>query len=352
MSCAKKLYFGTDLTGTMKTESFIITGGKRNRNAYDMDCLADCYEAGIYDVDFGRKRIRRSYFETRPDYDLYSKSYSLAFRSGTIFHGDLYTCTHSEIVIFDLQRFAVKDRLTHRLFNDIHHVLPVDGKTRMWIADTGLDRVGEYTGMGRLRLHSVLEPGQTKTLDETVDYRKVSTKPHKAHPNHVFRLNGDLWATRFNQRDAVCVPNPQKSIKIPTGKPHDGLLADGRLYFTTVNGTVVRVDTDDGARTQTFDISSLYRGFNPGWCRALAVNKEVVYIGYSAFRWTYRLENIGFIGSSMRNIARQLGQKRPARIVKYDMQRRQIVDEMIFSDRGIDLIFSILFANDPDHGET
>ena len=316
-----------------------------------MDCLAECYEAGIYDVDFGRKRIQRSYFETQPDYDLYNKNYSLTFRSGTIHKGDLFTCTHSEIVVFDLQRFSVKDRLSHRLFNDVHHVLPIDGLNRMWVASTGLDRVGEYTETNGLRLHPVMPPEQMKPLDETVDYRKVSTKPHESHPNHLFRLNGYIWATRFNQRDAVCLPHPQKKIEIPTGKPHDGLLDSGRLYFTTVNGTVVRVDLDNGGRIDTFDLASLYRGFNPGWCRALAVDGELAYVGFSAFRWTYRLENLSFIGSSMLNLARQMGSKRPARIVKYDMQRRRILDEMVFSDGGIDLIFSIFFANDSDHGE-
>jgi hypothetical protein len=335
----------------MKTETMLITGGKRNRNAYDMDCLAECYEAGIYEVDFGRKRLRRTYLETKPDYNLYSKNYSLTFRSGAIHNGDLYTCTHSEIVVFDLQRFAVKDRMTHRLFNDIHHVLPVDGKERLWIANTGLDRVGEYTVANQLRLHPVLAPEQITPLDETIDYRKVSTKPHQVHPNHVFQLNGNLWATRFNQQDAFCVAHPQKTIPIPAGKPHDGLVTDGRLYFTTVNGTVVRVDPDDDRRSQTFDISSLYRGFNPGWCRALAVDKDVAYVGYSAFRWTYHLENIRFIGNSMRDLARQMGRQRPARIVKYDMRRKQIVDEMIFSDGDIHLIFSVLFGNAPDHGE-
>jgi hypothetical protein len=153
-------------------------------------------------------------------------------------------------------------------------------------------------------------------------------------------------------KDAVCIAHPQKLIDIPAGKPHDGLFTGGRLYFTTVNGTVVRVDLDGDGRMHTYDISSLYRGFNPGWCRALAVDQEMVYVGYSAFRWTYHLENISFIGSNMRKIARQLGQQRPARIVKFDMQRKQIMDEMSFSNGEVALIFSILSANDPDRGES
>ena len=335
----------------MKTKTFIITGAKRNRAPYDMDRLAECYEAGIYDVDFGRKRVQRSYFETKPDYDLYSKSYSLAFRSGSICSDDLYTCTHSEIVVFDLQRFQVKDRMTHPLFNDIHHVLPVDGKSRMWIADTGLDRVGDYTAAEGLQLHPVLEPGQSRPVDETVDYRIISTKPHRSHPNHVFRLNGHLWATRFNQQDAICVQVPEEKITIPVGKPHDGLLTEDRLYFTTVNGCVVRFDLNENKRLHAFDISSDYRGFNPGWCRGLAVDKDTAYVGFSAFRWTYHLENLNFIGGSMRKVARQLSRQRPARIVKYDLRRSRIVDEMVFSNGDIDLIFSILFHNASGSGD-
>ena len=35
-----------------------------------------------------------------------------------------------------------------------------------------------------------------------------STKPHLAHPNHVFHIGDEPWATRFQQKDAVSLLDP------------------------------------------------------------------------------------------------------------------------------------------------
>lgn len=325
----------------MTHEKFIITGGKRNSKSYSMDLLSECYEAGIYEIDFGRKSIQRIYIEPKPDYEIYTQNYSLTFRSGCIVDNCLYTCTHSEIIVFDLDTFTVKNRFTHPLFNDLHHVVAL-ADDKILFASTGIDHVGEFTQNTVVKLTPVLEPHRLKPIDKTIDYRNVSTKPHIAHPNHVFRLNGALWATRFNQMDAVCMNDLHKTIKIPGGKPHDGSVKEGKLFFTTVNGMVVSYDVHNLEASNVYDISASYRINNPGWCRSLSVDGDCVYVGFSAFRWTYRLENMSFIGNNIRTIAKKLSKNQPARIVKYDMSRKKIVDEMLFSNGDISLIFSIL----------
>jgi len=328
----------------MTREKFIITGGKRNSKSYSMDHLSECYEAGIYEIDFSRKSIQRIYIEPKPDYDIYTVNYSLTFRSGCIVDNCLYTCTHSEIIFFDLDTFTVKNRFTHPLFNDLHHVVAF-ADDKILFASTGIDHVGEFTQNTVVKLKPVLESHSLKPIDKTIDYRNVSTKPHIAHPNHVFRLNGDLWATRFNQMDAVCINDLNKTIKIPSGKPHDGSIQDGRLFFTTVNGMVVSYDIHNMKTSNVYNISASYRTFNPGWCRSLSVDGDYVYVGFSAFRWTYHLENMSFIGNCIRTIAKKLSKNRPARIVKYDIRRKKIVDEMLFENGDISLIFSILTSD-------
>jgi hypothetical protein len=324
----------------MEEERFIITGGKRNDAPFSMKTLSDCYEAGIYEIDFEGKRLRRSYTEARPDYQIYARSYSLTFRGGSLWDGSLYTCTHSEIVEFDVSTFTIRNRRSHRLFNDLHHVAATDN--RLLFASTGIDHIGEYSEAGEIRLYPVLDGSEYERPDMDTDYRILSTKPHRSHPNHVFQVGDRLWATRFNQKDAVCLCDLSRRLPIGVGKPHDGLIREGRLHFTTVDGKLVIYDPQTLERLALHDIAALYRNDNPGWCRGLEVIGEIAYVGFSAFRWTLSLENIGFLAKNLVSLGKKLKRDQPARIVKYDMRGRRIVEEMLLDEGEIGVIFSIL----------
>ena len=67
------------------------------------------------------------------------------------------------------------------------------------VADTGLDLVVEVSLQGEvLREWSVLEDDTWQRFSRAIDYRKVpETKPHKSHPNHVFRLGDEITKSRF-----------------------------------------------------------------------------------------------------------------------------------------------------------
>ncbi|MBW1802136.1 MAG: hypothetical protein JRJ85_15575 [Deltaproteobacteria bacterium] len=320
------------------TENFIVTGGKRKDKSFSMNNLADSFEAGIYEIDFGEKRITRQHVESTPDDRIYTKSYSLSFRGGVIFNETLFTCTHSEIIEFDTGNFSVKKRISNRLFNDLHHVNIIND--RMMFASTGIDRVGEFVSSDEIKLYPVLN--DLDPISDEEDYRVISTKPHVSHPNYVFKVGQELWATRFNQKDAVSLNNFGKKIDISAGKPHDGLIRDGRLYFTTVNGMIVVFDLLNLNKIATLNLSSLFPDYSPGWCRGLEIIGEFAYVGFSALRWTLSLENIGFLAKNFISLGKKLRKNLPARIVKYNMMTQRIVDEYCFDQNEIGLIFSII----------
>ena len=93
-------------------------------------------------------------------------------------------------------------------------------------------------------LVSVLGGSPWDRFSPDVDYRKVpTTKPHRAHPNFIFFLDGKPWVTRFNQRDAVPVDGVNGRPPFDIGREegvHDGHIVGGGLFFTTVGGCVVR----------------------------------------------------------------------------------------------------------------
>lgn len=60
-----------------------------------------------------------------------------------------------------------------------------------------------------------------------------------SHPNHVFELDGEVWVTRFEQRDAICLTTSSPRTDIAAQRSHDGYLFGDRVYFTTVDGHVV-----------------------------------------------------------------------------------------------------------------
>jgi hypothetical protein len=92
----------------------------------------------------------------------------------------------------------------------------------------------------------------------------------------------------------------------------------------------------------THDLTSLFPGYSPGWCRGLEIIGEFAYVGFSALRWTLSLENIGFLAKNFVSLGKKLRKNLPARIVKYNISTQRIVDEYSFDQNEIGLIFSII----------
>ena len=173
-------------------------------------------------------------------------------------------------------------------------------------------------------------------FSRTVDYRReASTKPHNAHPNQVYRLGDETWATRFEQRDALCLTDRSRRIDIAIERVHDGDLHEGRLYFTTVNGRIVVADPDD---LRVVDVKEARPGRRDeilGLVPWYPLEDGNAWLGFSRVRPTKTRENVGFV---LRGFRKDLG----TRIAQYDLATMDCRREINLEDAGLGAVFSIV----------
>ena len=284
-------------------------------------------------------------YETPPDARP-SDDPSIVFKAATVRGRKLYACTQTELLIYALPKFDQLAYLSLPWFNDIHHVSPTSSGTLL-VANTGLDMVLELTPDGRvLREWNVLGEDPWARFSRDVDYRKVTTtKPHSAHPNYVFQLNDEIWVTRARQRDAICLTNPARRIPIDLEQPHDGIVSNGSVYYTTVDGHVVIADFASGRQERIVDLNEISGngGGSLGWCRGLKLLDDGrLIVGFSRLRPTRWRENV-------RWVKRQLGVPAgslPTRVAVYDIERRRLCLERTIERFGMSAIFSIHAADE------
>src|SRR6185503_17569531 len=125
-----------------------------------------------------------------------------------------------------------------------------------------------------------------------IDYRKVATtKPHDAHPNYVFFLDGEPWVTRFEQRDAVPVAGGDRRFAVEVEGVHDGHRDGDRLLFTTVDGHLVRFGLNGSGR-EVFDLDPGDSEVPLGWCRGLLPQGGRAWVGFTRIRYTKLRQNL------------------------------------------------------------
>lgn len=258
------------------------------------------------------------------------------FKSGSLQDGLLYLCTQTEVLIYEVPAFRLKHYISLPQFNDVHHVRPSrDG--HLLVANTGLDMVMklDHDG-GVVQEWDVLEGPLWSRFSRHVDYRRVrTTKPHLAHPNHVFELDSGIWATRFEQRDAVCLNDSRLRIDIGLERVHDGIVAGENIYFTTVDGKVVIAQIADLSIREVVDLAQLEDTEELlGWCRGILADGHVLWVGFSRIRPTRFRENVAWV----RNRFKQpLG----THVACYDLQARKCVGRFDTEASGLNAIFGI-----------
>ena len=262
------------------------------------------------------------------------------FKSATLVGDKLYACTQTEIIIYSVPTFTPLHRLSLPCFNDIHHVRPrmhTSGRDTLLIANTGLDMVLELTLEGAIvSVWNTLGEMPWAHFSREVDYRLVSTKPHRSHPNYVFTLGDDVWATRFEQRDAICLTQPNRRIEIGSERVHDGVLHDDRLYFTTVNGHLAVVNPQTLAVEETLDLNALHEeDVLLGWCRSLWIEGDYAWIGFSRIRPTKFRSALSWVRTGFQ---RSL----PTRIALYDLKEKRHLRDINMESFGLNAVFSIL----------
>ena len=165
---------------------------------------------------------------------------AVLFKSATLRWNKLYTCTSTEVLVYELPSFRLDLYISLPCFNDLHRVCPTQQGTLLVVV-TGLEMVVEITTTGSIvKEWNVLGEDSWARFSRQTDYRKVpTTKPHRSHPNHVLVLDQEVWVTRLHQRDAICLTSPGPRIDIAVQRPHDGYIFGDRIYFTTVDDDVV-----------------------------------------------------------------------------------------------------------------
>jgi hypothetical protein len=266
---------------------------------------------------------------------------SILFKTATLEDGRLYTCTQTEVLVYSVPEFEVVEYLSLPFFSDLHHVRPTPRGTLLVVV-TGLDLVVEVTLDGELvREWSALAENTWDRFSRDVDYRHVkSTKPHKSHPNHVFYRRGEVWTTRFKQKDAICLTNDERPIDIGVQQPHDGHVIDSRIYFTTVDGQVVIADEDTLQVKEIVDLNQVGGKTSPlGWCRGLCVvDEERVIVGFSRLRPTKITSNILWVKQKM-GVEGLL--MHPTRIAMYNLKERCLCWEQNLEEARLNVMFSI-----------
>jgi len=324
----------------MSTDHLYVLGGAQ-RGARPMSGGLDWYEyeRGLIlevDPDRGTVRCRVSY-ESPPGSRVAEEPVVL-FKSATLVGDTLYACTQTEVVLYGVPDLTPTGYLSLPRFNDVHHVRPTaDG--RLLVAISGLDQVVELERDGTVtREWGVIEgEGPWDRFDPAIDYRLVrTTKPHHAHPNHVFQLGDEVWATRFEQRDAVSLTRPGRRIAIDLERPHDGLVHDGRVWFTTVNGKVVVADATTLAVVEVIELADFQSSAEPlGWARGIHIDADGgLWVGFSRIRPTKFRENVAWVARGFKNV-------RPTRIDRYDLASRRLTHSIDLEPAGLSAVFSV-----------
>ena len=272
---------------------------------------------------------------------------SVLFKTSTVQDGKIYACTETEVVVFSFPGYEFLQRISLPSFNDVHHVTPTDRGTLL-VVSTGLNMVQEVDMEGGLVDEwDVLFQEPYTGFERGKDYRKVpSTKPHPSHPNFSFQFDGDVWATRFKQRDAVCLTSDRFAIQTASEVGiHDGIQHEGDIWFTSVDGMVIQSSLKDGSVIEVMDLRDLHDGnFSLGWCRGLTfLDDSRALVGFTRLRPTKFRDNVRWIQYRMG--MREHAGIHPSRLGLYDLKKRKHIRDYDLEDVGMSAVFSIHLAD-------
>jgi hypothetical protein len=326
-------------------ENLYVTGGRQRHRLIKTEEEWNLYEKAIIlkvRVADGTATTCVEY-QSPPEACASDGTPSFLFKTGTLVNNTFYVCTGTEILAYEVPEFKRVGYVSLPCFNDLHHVAPAANGNLLAVS-TGLDMVVEFDTEGTvLRQWNVLGEDPWQRFSKDVDYRKLATtKPHKSHPNHVFHIGDDIWVTRCNQSDAVCLTKPNLRIPVASVGVHDGHLYKGRLYFTTVDGTIVIVDPSTRQIVDTIDLKQIDNTEKAllGWCRGLLiVDERTVWVGFTRVRKTKFQEKINWVKHVFHDT------EKPTHIALYDISSKKCLKEIDLERYGLNVLFSIFPAD-------
>jgi hypothetical protein len=307
------------------------SGARRNASHFDgarMVALDARSGAPVAKADHATPRDRRG------------PETSLRFGAATRVGDLVYTCTGTEALSLDATTLAPRRAWSHPLMNSAHHALP-GTRGGVAVASTGVDMVLELDDAGEpIRIVDLGDGEARRRFPEVADFRAIGgTKPHRCHVNFLFRAGDALFATRFNQRDAVNLDDPADRFEIAAAGPHDGVVHDKRVHFTLVDGRVAIFDLD--TRRKLAEVRLKDDGAPLGWCRGLLpFGRRHAWIGFSRLRPTRIAENVAW---AMEKLGRQArGATRPTRLALYDLFTGEPEREILLEPHGIHAVYGLV----------
>lgn len=320
----------------------IVSGGKQRTRTLGVKEWSQ-YEGGtvlVIDTDTQQVLHKHEYLSPE-EYTPDTPDVSVLFKAATVVGNTLYACTQTEVIVYSLPEFKQLNHISSPCFNDVHHVTPTERNTLL-VVSTGLDLIIEMDMQGNtVNEWFTVETSDWKRFDRSLDYRKiVTTKPHHSHPNFVFQYKDNIWVTRFEQKDAVCL-TAEGRIVIGTESPHDGHIRSNHAYFTTVDGHIIEASMDTQEVTRRFPLRNIYGDENPmGWCRALCVQNENSFIvGFSRIRASKIHRNLLWAKKYFEDGNKT--ESLPTRIASIDINNESINWEFDLEPHDLNAIFSI-----------
>ncbi len=318
----------------------IFVGGGQFRGSvfHKLEEWQFCKRAMLVEIDPVTKGSRNCVEYNSPKEAAPDELPAIIFKSSTLRDNKLYACTSTEVMIYDLPSFRLATYISLPFFNDVHHVYPTPQGTLL-VMVTGLDIVAEISLDGKFLGHwDVMGADTWSIFPRETDYRKIpTTKPHRAHANHIFQLGDEIWVTRFHQRDAISLQDPQRKIQIGIQRPHDGFLFNSSLYFTTVDAHVVIVNPGTLQIERIIDLNKIS---GPdvetlGWCRGLLpLEERFLWVGFTRVRPTKFRENLNWVRLQRRN-------HRHSHIALYDLHSGSCLEEIETEPHGIGVVFTL-----------
>ena len=141
--------------------------------------------------------------------------------------------------------------------------------------------------------------------------------------------------------------NPDKPIiQTDSSVPiHDGIVQGEEVWFTSVNGSLIKSSMETGEVVDVFDLQALREDeLAVGWCRGLTfVEKDKVLVGFTRLRPTKFRKNV-------RWIKHRLGLRShvdicPSRLGLYDLSKRELIRDYNVEDVDMAAVFTIHLAD-------
>ena len=238
-------------------------------------------------------------------------------------------------------------RRSHRLYNDVHHAIEYLGAR--YVVSTGLGAVLVHDDLDAdVHVHAV----GALPVPPDGDHRRTPLRS-AAHPNHLFVHDDRVWVTRGGHGDAVSLeftadraPSRSRVTATPDvgGRSasgpeflhrwpiadvvlHDGVVRPDGIWFTAVDGHLLRVDPERGQVDREIRLDAMSSRAPPlGWCRGLAFVDDLVWVGFTRLRATTLRRNLAWVRGLLRG--QQHATPHPTRLVAYDLARGSEVIEV------------------------